>query len=505
MTTYDEEKAKYDRYLTETSGGHGSKMVEMCNTPLFTVKVRRAVDIRDDDKTEGEGTNDPELISVQNRANQNTIDSLSKALMLPQYALLGHHVGDHDEIGAREPIFMNTRAPNSFFICGSQGSGKSYTTASLLENCLLPDPNLGEVANPVAGVAFHFDRDDAISLAEVASLCSRAIKVQVLLSLSNYAKLMPAYHQLRGAKKMLTVKPLLFQDKNLNTDRMRKLMASSDPESAMPLYMEVILQILRDMSMKHEDFTMRKFEARIAERNFTPAQLAMLNMRLSLLKSFMSQGVPTEYRTTENVFDIAAGTLTVIDLSDPFLGADMACVLFDICLGLIKQNAPRDGIVVTLDEAHKYLNRSPAAADFTDGLLTTVREQRHNATRVIVSTQEPTIDERLLDLCSVSIVHRFNSPSWFSAIKDHLSGASSFMASADQQKDLLNSIIDLGTGESFVFSPTSFVCLADGQVKKLGSRSLKMRTRKRDGVDSGQSKLAGGDELVDVMGGLNMS
>jgi len=33
-------------------------------------------------------------------------------------------------------IFLNTNAPWSAFICGSQGSGKSYTLSCMLENLL---------------------------------------------------------------------------------------------------------------------------------------------------------------------------------------------------------------------------------------------------------------------------------------------------------------------------------------------------------------------------------
>ncbi|KAL1738036.1 hypothetical protein HDZ31DRAFT_12653, partial [Schizophyllum fasciatum] len=55
-------------------------------------------------------------------------------------------------------------------------------------------------------------------------------------------------------------------------------------------------------------------------------------------------------------------------------------------------------------------------------LLTLIREQRHHGLRVIISTQEPTVvPPVLLDLCSVAILHRFSSPSWWSHICDHVS------------------------------------------------------------------------------------
>ena len=56
------------------------------------------------------------------------------------------------------------------------------------------------------------------------------------------------------------------------------------------------------------------------------------------------------------------------------------------------------------------MNSSAEASVFTDTLLSVVRLQRHMGVRVIVSTQEPTISTDLLNLCSVTIVHRFTSP-----------------------------------------------------------------------------------------------
>ena len=61
---------------------------------------------------------------------------------------------------------------------------------------------------------------------------------------------------------------------------------------------------------------------------------------------------------------------------------------------------------------------------FTESLLSVIRQQRHLATRVIIATQEPTISPSLLDLCSMTIVHRFTSPAWMNALQNHLAGLS---------------------------------------------------------------------------------
>ena len=60
----------------------------------------------------------------------------------------------------------------------------------------------------------------------------------------------------------------------------------------------------------------------------------------------------------------------------------------------------------------QFMSDETTASAFTDSLLSVIRLQRHLATRVIIATQEPTISPKLLDLCSMTIVHRFTSPAW---------------------------------------------------------------------------------------------
>jgi hypothetical protein len=106
----------------------------------------------------------------------------------------------------------------------------------------------------------------------------------------------------------------------------------------------------------------------------------------------------------------------------------------------------------------------------------------------------------LLDLCSISIVHRFNSPAWFTTLCGHL-GAASTLAGEEKEDDVKTSkaklferIIALQTGESLVFSPTSFVRggAQSGDIDavepmRLGSGILRMKTRERKGEDLGKT------------------
>ena len=105
----------------------------------------------------------------------------------------------------------------------------------------------------------------------------------------------------------------------------------------------------------------------------------------------------------------------------------------------------------------KFLTGSSVeAAELTETLLSIVRQQRHLGTRTIIATQEPTVSPALLDLCNVTIIHRFTSLAWFKAIEGHLAGATMAGArktSKAKRPSLFQQIVQLATGEAFVFCP----------------------------------------------------
>ena len=141
-----------------------------------------------------------------------------------------------------------------------------------------------------------------------------------------------------------------------------------------------------------------------------------------------------------------------------------------------------------------------SSSSFTESLLSVIRQQRHLATRVIIATQEPTISPKLLDLCSMTIVHRFTSPSWLQALKSHLAGVSIF--DDDETRDLktiFKKIVNLEAGEALLFSPSMILSVSEGgtapgakvlQTVKLGMGYVQMRVRNRVTADGGRSILA---------------
>ena len=122
----------------------------------------------------------------------------------------------------------------------------------------------------------------------------------------------------------------------------------------------------------------------------------MLALRLSLLDSFCSAKTKLSVKTC-----FSAGRLTIIDLSDPFLGEAAACTLFDIMLGLfLESDTGCKGKIIgrsiatsceaqptpsptALDEAHTFLSSS-SSSKLIASLTSIIRLQRHLGVRTII-------------------------------------------------------------------------------------------------------------------------
>jgi len=186
-------------------------------------------------------------------------------------------------------------------------------------------------------------------------------------------------------------------------------------------------------------------------------------------------------------------------LSCPFVNGNDACALFTICLGLFLADRSQHGRVIALDEAHKFLTQSGEALEFTEQLESIIRQQRHLGTRVLIATQEPTLAPSLLDLCDVTIVHRFRSPAWFEVLKHHLAGART-KGNPTAINDIFRIIIDLRVGEALLFSPTSILDLesapyidasrSQNVVVELQDAFIRIRIRDRITADGGKDIMA---------------
>lgn len=187
---------------------------------------------------------------------------------------------------------------------------------------------------------------------------------------------------------------------------------------------------------------------------------------------------------------------------------------------------------LTTDSRAQYLSPGKASSGLTKTLLRLIRQQRHLAMRILISTQGTCIVERvdlrrnlnfeplpteptvvppvLLDLCSVTILHRFTSPSWWQHLIQHVS--------ADFSKsDAFDHVVKLQTGHALILAPAGLGVFPDepaeapsgegeegnGEASRaspaksighIGRRYLIMKTRRRITTDGGASILAVSDD-----------
>lgn len=417
----------------------------------------------------------------------------------PQYGLLGSIFNHSDDLlTLQKLIFGNTSEPWSAFICGSQGSGKSHTLSCLLENALLAHSSVNTTDCPAAGIIFHYDQFSSVNsgqLCEAAYLSSAGVPVTVLVCPTSLGSMKKRYKNLLSSpdKRLnLRVKPLYLTEEQLSTEIMMTLMAVNDMSDRTPLYISSIRQLLRQMILDRPDnpvFDLKDFLYRLDQLSLTKDQLAPLSLRLDLLKSVLvdTKHSPHLRALYDQIWQPEAGSLTIVDLSDPFVTESDACALFSIALKLFVggwQSAPR---VIALDEAHKFLKSSVEAQKLTSDLISIVRQQRHLGSRVIVATQEPTVSGELLALCNVSIVHRFTSPDWYNTLRQHLAAAHG----RNDDGSIFREITGLDTGQAVVFCPTAIIDVRSetGKPKMLRDAYFKLAVRPRVSADGGKSVL----------------
>ena len=153
---------------------------------------------------------------------------------------------------------------------------------------------------------------------------------------------------------------------------------------------QVVGKVLRQVALERKDeagLDYAAFKERLFLHPLNEAQLGLLNTRLQILESFMN--VSSTPKTSpvsgknkmsqedkdkraklmelqkkfdeekrrlfgeEDIWSFKAGSLTIVDLSCPFVDESAACDLFNICIGLFLEERGDVGRIVVLDEAHK--------------------------------------------------------------------------------------------------------------------------------------------------------
>ncbi|RPD66711.1 hypothetical protein L226DRAFT_498247 [Lentinus tigrinus ALCF2SS1-7] len=464
-----------------------------CITEMVTDECRVELSLLNINAPLEEATEEHEVVTAP-LLTRDAYVSAGMAEKCQQYGVLGSVVAIKDKAGRYAPedprLYVNTNAPFSTIICGVQGSGKSHTVSVLLENMLISGfEAIGVSEKALSGLVLHFGEGGAgtrpceaawVGCSDVDGV--RPPPIMVYVSRSSLSTMRKAYKPLGDC---ITVKPLLFSEKELDLEAILSMMAVGSSESA-PLYMHRVMTILRDLG---EKFTYARFLKRVekAMEEFSPQQRVALEQRLVLLKAFVDD-TSTAWANPR----FKAGQLTIIDLSDPFVDPGSACSLFEIVTRMFVRAEVNTGKVLVVDEAHKYLSLNRGTTGLARALTSLIRQQRHLAMRVIISTQEPTaLPPVLIDLCSMAVLHRFSSPAWWDAIVQHVS------ADFSSDDDAFDHVVKLKTGEAVILAPSGLgkfpsagkTFSGNPELTQFGRRYLLARTRRRITADGGASRM----------------
>ncbi|RSL89216.1 hypothetical protein CDV31_015925 [Fusarium ambrosium] len=216
---------------------------------------------------------------------------------IDQHGLLARDLSENRPPDNDHRVFYNVSAPTSTFTCGSQGSGKSHTLSTLLENCLL-SCEANQLPRPLAGLVFHYDTfisDEGGLPCEAAWLSSNLqLKVRVLCPPTNITNMKRIYKELPN----VSVHELRLCDSDLNTRRMIDLMAVSPGQNGqIPLYLHVVQRVLRDLRIRQQQvggtFDYNGFKTTLNNETLTSSQCGPLQQCLDTLESFMVKRVPS--------------------------------------------------------------------------------------------------------------------------------------------------------------------------------------------------------------------
>jgi DNA helicase HerA-like ATPase len=169
------------------------------------------------------------------------------------------------------------------------------------------------------------------------------------------------------------------------------------------------------------------------------------------------------------------GRLIIVDLRDEFIEKDEALGLFVVMLNIFSgiktyDSKPFNKFIV-FDEAHKYMDNK----DLTSSIVTAIREMRHKGVSIMIASQDPlSLPNEIIELSSMVLLHKFNSPQWVKHIQKSITQMTSLTPT---------DLSSLAPGEGFLWASKS-------TDKGLMNRPVKISARPRVTKHGGETLKA---------------
>lgn len=259
----------------------------------------------------------------------------------------------------------------------------------------------------------------------------------------------------------LEIHPIKFSSGELGAESWKFLLGAYDNES---LYVRQLVAIMR---RHRENLTLQRFQDEIASADLSQQVRRLAEDRLNLAGPYVDDSATLGAL-------IRPGRTIIVDLRDPWIEKGEALGLFVVMMRIFAstkhQGKPFNKLMI-FDEAHKYISES----ELIGQVVETIREMRHQATSVVIASQDPlSVPRSVIELTSILILHRMTSPQWLK----HLKSAISALDDVSEAQ-----LASLRAGEALTWAQRS-------TDKKFSQRPYRIQIRPRFSLHGGSTKTA---------------
>lgn len=328
-----------------------------------------------------------------------------------QYGLLGETV-------QHKKIAIDLSETNTISLFGVQGGGKSYTIGTISEMVLKEFSHINQLPAPLAGVIFHYSESMDYE-PEFTSMISPNSNEAELKKLKERYGANPDHIEdvilLTPRDKMdermaefpsIQVMPISFNSQELNVQDWLFLLGAVGNDSA---YIKQLKAIMKEQRQNLNIMGITEtVESTVLLSN---AQKALARQKLSFAREYIDDSLSLKDT-------LKPGRLIIVDLRDEFIVKDEALGLFVIMLNIFSGVKGDEGNhfnkFIVFDEAHKYMDNK----DLTGNIVTAIREMRHKGVSIMIASQDPpSLPNEIIELSSIVLLHKFNSPQWLKHIQ----------------------------------------------------------------------------------------
>ena len=341
-----------------------------------------------------------------------------------QYGILGESMNGHRKIA------IDLSETNTISLFGVQGGGKSYTIGTVTEMTLKQFSNVNLLPGPMASVIFHysesqdyapeftsmvFPNDEAGQLKKLKEVYGAdAACIEDVIMLCPEDKVEDRHDEYPN----LEIHPIKFHSTDLNVQDWQFLLKAVGNDSTYIAQLKQIMKALRK-NLNIEDLK----ESVENSDLLSASQKSLAKQRLSFAEEYIDDS-----RKLGSL--LRPGRLIIVDLRDEWIGEDDALGMFVIMLnifsGVKEYEGKKFNKFIVFDEAHKYMGNK----DLTSTIVTAIREMRHKGVSMMIASQDPmSLPTQIIELSSVVLLHKFNSPQWVKHIQKSITQLQSLSSS----------------------------------------------------------------------------